>query len=143
MKLTKQHICAYLPYEVKCETSLGIMQLTRFQTTGIYKVWFEYNGKLKSKEYNAEILKNKGIIGKGYILSQIKLLLRPLSELHYYSNGLRRLDYEVGEYSINHIISKIKGRLCEYDIIEMCLKEHIDIFGLIDNGLAIDLNTLK
>ena len=49
----------------------------------------------------------------------------------------------------NHFLDNILGRslncfdVVNYTIVELCFKYHLDIFGLIKKGLAIDINTLS
>jgi hypothetical protein len=72
-------------------------------------------------------------------LSDIKPILRPLSNYEDIDEILNEMnDYEIIMIEDNPDLIK---RL-SYDVIELMFKNHIDIFGLIPKGLAIDKNTL-
>jgi hypothetical protein len=53
------------------------------------------------------------------------------------------IGYENSERHILQLIEDIKKGKGYYDLMELCFKEHIDVFGLVENGLAININTLK
>ncbi len=44
----------------------------------------------------------------------------------------------------NHdeLIEAIEDQLCPHNIWRVCVANHFDVFGLIEQGLAIDINTL-
>jgi len=82
--------------------------------------------------------------------SIFKPILRPLSDL---KNGFLKKEFEeycgsemnLSRFSdVWHSISRKRfiHRL-PYHIIEWLLEHHFDVFGLIEKGLAIDINTLK
>jgi hypothetical protein len=84
-------------------------------------------------------------------------ILRPLSDLHKYNqigdNSFRdelllksELQNDFERDFITDYIDKLhfdKILYAPYSIIEKLLEHHFDIFGLIESGLAIDINTLK
>src|SRR5690606_37484510 len=82
-----------------------------------------------------------------------KLILRPLSDLtkEIEHNGWSFTFSEV--YLGNSKLAKILGverstfdnflNDIDYSSIQLLFKHHFDVFGLIDKGLAIDINTLK
>ena len=92
----------------------------------------------------------KGIGSIYHILSKknndYKLILHPLSEVMDINSPLFN--------SINTDL-KIQMEICDlankkigywnvsYGAIEVMCENHIDFFGLIDEGLAVDINTLK
>ena len=65
----------------------------------------------------------------------IKPILRPLSDL----------TKEGFVYLHNYLTKEIDNdiSLLHYRDIQILLKNHFDVFGLIEKGLAIDINTLK
>ena len=71
------------------------------------------------------------------ILENFKPILRPLSDLNnpeFYGLGENKKEYIIGKgYSADLI----------WDIWEYLFENHFDVFGLIENNLAIDINTLK
>lgn len=71
----------------------------------------------------------------------IKPILRPLSDLtkEQFPDGSENQNVRWWEIKIEvGVLNSLN-----YDSIQELLKEHYDIFGLIDKGLAIDINKLK
>lgn len=68
-------------------------------------------------------------------LSNITIVLRPLSDLV-------KLDCSLYGLTKTEILNTHFEYL-PYGLIDTLLQNHIDIFRLIDNGLAIDINTLS
>lgn len=96
-----------------------------------------------------------------YNLSKIKPILRPLSDLTKYSveedisGDITLYDYikklwfitirEDGHFSHSNGDGTCTGysyKSCDYSLIQLLLEHHFDVFGLIEKGLAIDINTL-
>jgi hypothetical protein len=91
-----------------------------------------------------------------YAFHSIKPILRPMSDLHKYNekgdksfrdelllNSELQNDFErdfITEYIDNLHFDKIL--LAPYSIIQKLLELHFDIFGLIDNNLAVDKNKI-
>ena len=76
---------------------------------------------------------------------EIKPILRPLSDLtkEEYKIELRKMLYKFDNDSIYGIISDIKDGYAEYGLMVFCFDHHFDVFGLLENNLAIDINTLN
>jgi hypothetical protein len=80
-------------------------------------------------------------------LDEIKLILRPLSDLTKKDNTL--IDSWKKQDSFGSFFRKFEDitldriPVLEYRIIVSLLQNHYDIFGLIEKGLAIDINTIK
>ena len=125
MKLELKHLAPYLPYELK-------IQVQR---------WSKLFGEYQTDEL---ILTNKllDLFYQDYY-TEFKPILVPLKELQYYSNGLKHLGYRTDKNNYLNLISDIICKRAGYDLMEMCFKEHIDVFCLIEKGLAIDKNTLS
>lgn len=69
-----------------------------------------------------------------------KPILYPLSDYEKFDEILDEMsDFEIQMIEDNPNLTK---RL-SYDVIEAMFRNHIDIYGLIESGLAIDINTLK
>lgn len=76
-----------------------------------------------------------------YDLEFLKPILRPLSDtkkiefrkLMLVLHSPKKIDNLLKESPINW----------SYQLLIMCFELHIDVFGLIDRGLAIDINTLE
>lgn len=82
--------------------------------------------------------------------SQHEILLRPLSDLtkeiepiKQASLGSKYLNFR-GE-SAQKTLSYLNGSYDKipYGLMQLLLEDHYDVFGLIEQGLAIDMNTLK
>jgi hypothetical protein len=134
MKLELRHLAPYLPYKLK------VMMLS----------------SVDSKEGNFEIL--SGIQTNGLTLLgdggrfgfyereffAIKPILKPLSELHkdeLHNQGFSsHRDYLTTEREADPIQFYIEG--APYEMIVYLFSKHYDVFGLIDKGLAIDINTI-
>lgn len=129
MELELKHLAAYLPYGLKIQG----------QTHGEIQEMTGLNSGVVMINHNT----------KGWaIFFDIKPILRPLSDIEKQidHNGekfvpMERLtnmafvNYEMGLLTIDKDMS-----LKDYFKL---LKWHFDVFGLIENGLAIDINTLK
>lgn len=144
-QLQINHIAPYLPYGLKCQIDLGQNEIIVTDSWGL-KTGSDY----PASYYNE---------GKRYglMLSQIKPLLRPLSDLYKEIDGEIPVDiiFPKEYYSLidfyeehnreNQIQSFIKDGLnwCEtYSFWEYLLSKHFDVFSLIDKGLAINLNSI-
>lgn len=69
-----------------------------------------------------------------------KPILRPLSDLEKnFTDYFDAIDYD---YVINLIKGKVKYLFINYGVIKILLKNHFDVFGLIEQRKAIDINTL-
>jgi hypothetical protein len=135
MNLEIKHVAPYLPYDLEV-----LVENYNF---------LKWKRKVKIEDY-------VNYFDKRYInsnLKSIKLILRPLSDLNkevvingekhqmwLLINGQKALD--------NGKIENMNGY--QYDILELnynkiqtILKFHFDIFNLIGQGLAIDINTLS
>ena len=125
MKLELKHLSPYLPYGLKVyEGEIGdynnrirLMNLGE----GRSNHWVGVKAILKSHE------------PKGF--SYYRPILRPLSE--FYLNPFH--DYPNREM----FYADIKNKTISVIIWEDLLKGHFDVFGLIEKGLAVDINTLE
>lgn len=125
MKLKLEHLAPYLPY--------GLISVDYFD--GI---------ELKRKIVPSNIM---GFVDGG---TKAKPILRPLSDFtkEIEVNGEKFVPKDKLFHSDNRWIqfkkSITKNAIhCEpYYIVENLLKWHFDVFGLIEQGLAVDINTL-
>ncbi len=149
MKLEIKHLAAYLPYRLS--------------------MIFEKSGRLITMQscfYNGNIHITDANEGNCYDLSiwNFKPILRPLSDLtkEIEHNGERFLPIdELWEQTLEEInsntyddyffnqdlkttwICKENILQLEYVVVDKLFEWHFDVFGLIDAGLAIDINTLN
>lgn len=131
MKLELKHLSAYLPYGLMCE-------LKDQKKIKIAKLCGAYIDN--SYAFFDTVESEHGYDG-------IKPILRPLSDLtkdeNFYINFC---DMFISENHIDYICeskNNISNSGLSYSCIIFLLEHHFDVFGLIDQGLAIDINTLN
>lgn len=126
MKLELKHLAPYLPYGLKIinESGTGTQQLNKISISHI-------------------ILYDR--------IKEVKPILRPLSDItkEIEHNGEKFVPYN--EIRKNYGFSKsdlayLQRNLCyitRYGICEKLFEWNFDVFGLIEAGLAIDINDLN
>ena len=114
MKLELKHLAPYLPYKLNYFIDFEDGDVAVYEMIGM----FSDSGEIYLDGYETN-LESKNC----------KPILRPLSDLNY--KPFRNYDYLVNQklYSMQ-----------EYEFI---FSNHFDVFGLIDKGLSIDINTIK
>lgn len=128
MKLELKHLAPYLPYGITGQFNLN-------QIREDYKI-----------ELRTKIMREDNV---DFFLKYCKPILRPLSDL---TKDNFELIYkgtddnsDIIKYLSEHI-NNGKGHIAiqqiDYWRVVVLLKHHFDVFGLIDKGLAIDINTL-
>ncbi len=145
-KLELKEVLPYLPHKVKVQY-LGIVNVSKYHNASFEDN--EDNGfGLKVAEIKEIKIYNnywKAYVGKyhGHLKSCIngydmKLILHPLSDLT--KEQLR----EQGFFShIDYLTHEKQNPMkAPYEMIEYLFSQHFDVFGLIDKGLAVDINTL-
>ena len=135
MKLELKHLTPYLPYK------LGFM----LSDIGIFNIDSEYQKpseayeKLKltniliSDRIEVELEHENGW-SIGFIeLEEIKPILRPLSDLEEFSPAI-----------YNYLVKNCENYVVRLQQIDynVLIENHFDVFKLIENGLAIDINSL-
>ena|SRR5690606_20811408 len=136
-QLTIKELSAYLPYE------LNVLHTT-FIEFGKNRVFID---TLESLHEDCATFKSS----MDYYFTdpqenecEIKLILRPLSDLtkKEFRIKLKELGYRTDEDGISDIISDIQLMYANYEIMVFCFENHIDVFNLIPQNLAIDINTI-
>lgn len=131
-KELKDYLHLYLGCE--CETKDGIMELSSIELNDRFPVWFRRKWDNKSLSYkphrNAQILTKDNHVGRGFRYSQVKPILRPLSDMTDEEKEVIwwRLD--------DHMLFSPRD-------FQYLLSHRFDLFGLIESGLSIDKTTLK
>lgn len=129
--LELKHLAPYLPYGLKI-------------TFEADEYTHEVVGLNISRE-GLELISPFGDYGRAEI-SISKPILRPLSDLLTIHKGAATfidvIEYECGGYQIGSSLSNFNADYLPYGVIRKLLEWHFDVFGLIDSGLAIDINTL-
>lgn len=155
MKLELKHLAPYLPYglKIKGNTHGEVAELSCVTETSmnikdrnfIYGMWadiFEIKPILRPLSDLTREIEHNGV--KLFVMSTIesetdncKFIKAILSNDGKWISMVFDADYDA-DYGINtnpeYMHWKCVKRLFEY---------HFDVFGLIDKGLAIDINTLK
>lgn len=141
---------AYLPYKlmltytdvphgIKRKAFLSGVTLTEIETT--------YKRKIKG--CSGDIISWTG--NNNIFDMNVKPVLRPLRDFINNPTEWDDLYDEFSEMSYDHFINSffVLGRsencmsIIDYEMLEKFLGYHFDIFGLIDLGLAVDINKIK
>ena len=138
MKLELKHLSAYLPYGLRVRH----FEWGNWELDGLDVMLNEVKliGE-KSQDQGWELIGN------------IKPILRPLSDLN------ENIPFANAEYhwaaliscssqEMDGYINDVNNGVFDYEDlkywqIERLFENHIDVFGLIESGLAIDINTIK
>ena len=136
-ELTLEILSAYLPFKVKVKTTFGIFSIDGIDIE------------------NQQII----ICGEYYDFGSVELCLRPLSDLtkEIEFNGkkfvpVKKIRHEFiiidGSHRQFDYPLSLDGAFCgvlslPYWVIQKLHEWNFDTFGLIEAGLAIDINTLK
>lgn len=129
--LTKEILCAYLPYDVKIASP-----------------------KMKSGIRSIMILRPRHLDDNGTLGDSLyKPLLRPLSsiDLKWFQDNI---DPDLEDFRINcepennhfsvEVCEKVLGwSAISYEEYQLFLKNHVDIFGLLESGHAIELKEIN
>jgi len=115
MKLELKQLALYLPYKLKyANTKNEKINTFRSLSIDINMVDFGYGDAME--------------------LFEVKPILRPLSDLEEFSPAIWEYGIKKGKVNVNQI---------QYLEALVLFKNHFDLFGLIEKGLAIDINTLN
>ena len=126
MKLELQHLACYLPYGLDFITQSG--KVFKSQTKDDFEIRiFKGNSPNGNKQYHSLTL---GKINRG----EFKPLLRPLSDLD---------DSQLKSFNFVSFAKAGDIDFVSYDFMKYAFENHFDVFGLIDKGLAIDINTIN
>ena len=116
MKLELKHLAPYLPYGLK------IRYIERNET----HIFDTSNLKAVCSEQ-----------------IHLRPILRPLSDFtDINSESMNKLNTDLNiQMELNKLALKFKHYTsCSYSTMQLCFENHIDVFGLIEKGLAIDFN---
>tara|TARA_R110002167_G_C12573455_1_gene642787 strand:+ start:35 stop:454 length:420 start_codon:yes stop_codon:yes gene_type:complete len=139
MKLELKHLAPYLPYGLKVLSSFS-------ESATISSLHLT---DLESRKAVNLQLDGVPITFRGDNLDSIKPILRPLSDLKTIEKEIKLVDsyWYVDDYltekcTVDKIYPLHVIEFIPYAIMQVLLKHHFDVFGLIEKGLAIDINTL-
>lgn len=136
-KLFLELLSFYLPHQLKfkfVEGGVGTLLSINMKTE---------SGRLIDNEDDQWVIDLKN--------NTIKPILRPLSDFVKNLDKWEHIRDEFSDLSYDHFINcfflfginENSADRLEYGQLKLFLKNHFDVFGLIDNGLAIDMNTIK
>lgn len=149
MELEVKHIAPYLPYslEMRHEPKDKNGEILYYKTGVLVKI--QDNKKLKYARISIGFDDLNPIF-------EFKPILRPISDLKtdffadkwesdidvrtFLSDGYLS---EMGVDDFDYLIDHKNIEWYPYGLIYILIKYHFDIFGLIENDLAIDINTLQ
>ena len=137
----EDYILPYIPYNVNCE-------ILNYKSDYVGE---QYNTIKGFYRYSDDKLYFNFKYGRDYAgknTDEFKLILRPLSNLmkdefkmdDWRKKAILFLD-ETANLPYNNRLEHIGGIM--YSDIKFLLKNHFDIFGLIQKGSAVDINTIK
>jgi len=140
-KLELKHLAPYLPYGLKGKY-------------GDSNTIWTLNPAITEIRYESEELPLYHFISK----FPPKPILRPLSDLtreievngerfipiYWFEHNSKDTMYFEDDFLRGIVLrgNSYKITQCSYNILQILLKWHFDVFGLIEKGLAIDINTL-
>jgi hypothetical protein len=145
MKLELKRLAGYLPYGLKAEIEHNDIR-TIEEITGI-----DFRCAFPNNYFIFGNIEGWSRIGdKKVLLSSSKPILRPLSDLaKEIEDGLTYYDVLRIDFDKNGVngfdFYYLQETPLEYPfyIVQKLIEWHFDVFGLIDKGLAIDINTLN
>lgn len=143
-ELKLEHLAPYLPYALKCIVGKEKVLLIGLDTEAEY--WIIWKKLAASNQ------------GCSYPSKNFKPILRPLSDLtkeieqleefcpytedeRYNSEG--EDGFEIILENFASMNTRLQTNWFSYEFYEKLFKIHFDVFGLIEKGLAIDVNTLS
>lgn len=146
MKLELKHLAPYLPYGIKLIAHGDVCNVAYMSTKRI--AFIEINGCGDVRKCRWDLINGK-----------IKPILKPLVDLletvehrDDYIAGWKFIEMQLGGYNCGayeEYMSIFIDDICPsraiqapYEIFALLLEYHFDVFGLIDQGLAIDVNDL-
>ena len=130
LELKKEEIIPYLLYDLK------VMDL--YDNKERFFVGYSIN---HTEPVKISVYKN--LLSTGRLLSEVKPILRPLSDfnkvLYPETFKIFNLNWQNSE---NFCLTPISVNSVSYELANILIKNHFDVFGLIKKGLAIDKNIL-
>ena len=133
MKLELKHLSPYLPYGLKAIYNEENEENTVVTILGTC---------ILDKERHYQIKFKDGIVGL-FIANDIKPILRPLSDFYEdidgvsFSNMITHGYHNEFWWDENFNVNQLM-----YHDLQLLLSKHCDVFGLIEKGLTIDINTI-
>jgi hypothetical protein len=142
MKLELKHLAGYLPYGLKYKCNGNIYYYEHCSTRD-----FDYENSKPILRPLSDLTKEIEVNGEKFV-PIIVLAKMAYGNFSYTKVSFSENEYWIGVsfdsgnygYSVNRGMIELSNR---YDVMLKLLEWHFDIYGLIENGLAIDINTLN
>ncbi len=162
MKLELKHLAPYLPYGLKCKTKVhdgGNGKNLVLVLSGLIREYarFYHKGDWCNQDFDdfkpilrplSDLTKEIEVNGEKFVP-----ILRMIKECHFtgdykliffelLDSRTTRRNYRVGYNDMKiywDVLIYVEGM--RYDYIQKLIEWHFDVFGLIEKGLAIDINT--
>jgi hypothetical protein len=144
MKLEPKHLAPYLPFD------LDVVCLDKGVT------FFNQQISIHSFRFSKNFVHNTYQLiyrGEGVCMENIKPILYPLSDFKeeqieeikaFLNHKWCQVYDEFFDALFEHDwLMHTRILMCPYEIIQWFFKNHYDVFGLIEDDLAIDINTLN
>jgi hypothetical protein len=161
MKLELKHLALYLPYDLKCKSTTilfgeednGIYEMGLISMRGVLKgtgkpILRPLSDLTNSLNLFVEIFSLCTSIN--YTKNEIKDIfdLRSPSRNYYLLTELNRqisvsYDHDLRVFRYFDSKGESNQMKSQLELFNVLFKNHFDIFGLIEKGLAIDINTIK
>lgn len=146
MKLELKHIACYLPYELKVYHS-AFMFRSNWNENEL-GVMVGVTDNIQNETFDIVMIRERDKYKLQDSRGHFKPVLRPLSDLtkEIEHNGEKinifdRIEIYKGS-GVDYLIEQIKLGLVEVIIFNLLLEYHFDVFGLLEQNLAIDINTI-
>lgn len=126
MKLETKHLAPYLPYNLRCE----VLNSGEEKEIGEMIAVYDDNSACFGNIIESE---------KGF--EYIKPILKPMLDFETYFAKIFETNKDIF-INIEDMLT-YKPECMPFGVVQLAFKHHFDIFGLIEKGLAIDVNTLS
>lgn len=152
MTLELKHLVGYLPYGLKFRVNLSDVQenykneLREFTlTTTNLDLLLGYGGKPILRPLSDLTKEINGVV---HLVRIADLYLKPRKHTINDNKAVSKYGYLEFEISTNRFFEKdgcseLLQPTYSFDMLNYLFQHHFDVFSLIDNNLAIDINTIK
>ena len=131
--LTLEHVSAYLPYKLKA-----------YQTVFTQVKGGKDKATKEIRIVNSTTIYNFFQLGKYKAHEHVKPILRPLSDLtkEIEHNGVKFVTKDFIHYTYPSEMIGLNPATWSYRVLIKLFELHFDVFNLIPQNLAIDINTI-
>lgn len=145
-KLKSEQIAPYLPYKLKCKSIAKKISKTEYKNKifELTEIKFSKSAIFRFWTLDEKFVNQIGCSGIGFRSNSFKPILKPLSDYQdINSPAMSDLNCDIyDQIQISELANGGNVNNLPYGSALICFRNHIDIFGLITDGLAINENTL-